>query len=98
MMPFVLGVEEVFEPALWVHLVLWGTLLPIACPRPAAALSRVRSSGLQWATMMHGFGEGEAKGRRLSQARPAPSALGTRRARSGVGYADTLSLERSRWA
>jgi uncharacterized protein (DUF983 family) len=61
MMPFVLGVEEVFEPALWVHLVLWGTVLPIAC---LALLRPIKGAivGMQWATMMHGFGEGKAKG------------------------------------
>jgi uncharacterized protein (DUF983 family) len=59
MMPFILGVEEVFEPALWVHLVLWGTLIPAAC---LAMLRPIKGAvvGMQWGTRMHGFGEGKA--------------------------------------
>ena len=59
MLPFVLAVEELFEPALWVHLVLWGTLLPAAC---LALLRPIKGAvvGMQWATMMHGFGEGSS--------------------------------------
>jgi len=60
MLPFVLAVEELFAPALWVHLLLWGTLLPAAC---LALLRPIKGGivGMQWATMMHGFGEGRAE-------------------------------------
>jgi uncharacterized protein (DUF983 family) len=60
MLPFVLGVEEVFAPALWIHLLLWGTLIPAAC---LALLRPFKGMivGLQWATFMHGFGGGESK-------------------------------------
>ncbi len=59
-LPFVLGVEEVFAPALWVHLLLWGTLIPVLC---LALLRPFKGMivGLQWASFMHGFGEGDAK-------------------------------------
>ena len=60
MLPLVLGVEEVFAPALWVHLALWGTLIPAACLlllRPFKGMI----VGLQWASYMHGFGGGDAK-------------------------------------
>jgi uncharacterized protein (DUF983 family) len=58
MLPFILGVEEVFEPAMWVHLVLWGTLIPAAC---LALLRPIKGAvvGMQWASRMHGFGEGK---------------------------------------
>ena len=61
MLPVVLAVEEFFAPALWIHIALWGTLLPAAC---LALLRPIKGAvvGMQWATMMHGFGEGEAKG------------------------------------
>jgi uncharacterized protein (DUF983 family) len=59
MLPIVLGVEEVFAPALWIHLLLWGTLIPAAC---LALLRPLKGMivGLQWASRMHGFGEGRA--------------------------------------
>ena len=59
MLPIILGVEEVFAPALWVHLVLWGTLIPAAC---LALLRPIKGAvvGMQWASRMHGFGEGKA--------------------------------------
>jgi uncharacterized protein (DUF983 family) len=59
MLPFILGIEEVFEPAMWVHLVLWGTLIPAAC---LALLRPMKGAvvGMQWASRMHGFGEGKA--------------------------------------
>jgi uncharacterized protein (DUF983 family) len=59
MLPLVLAVEEIFSPALWVHIVLWGTLLPAAC---LALLRPIKGGivGMQWATMMHGFGENSA--------------------------------------
>ena len=59
MLPVVLGVEEFFAPALWVHLLLWGTLIPAAC---LALLRPLKGMivGLQWASRMHGFGEGRA--------------------------------------
>ena len=58
-MPFILAVEEVFEPDLWVHLLLWGTIIPAAC---LAMLRPIKGAvvGMQWATRMHGFGEGKA--------------------------------------
>lgn len=60
-MPFVLGVEEAFAPALWIHLLLWGTLIPALC---LALLRPIKGMivGLQWANFMHGFGEGHAGG------------------------------------
>ena len=55
MLPFVLAVEEVFAPAIWVHLLLWGTLIPAAC---LALLRPIKGAivRLQWASFMHGFG------------------------------------------
>ena len=55
MLPMVLGVEEFFAPPIWVHLVLWGTLLPLAC---LALLRPIKGAvvGMQWANFMHGFG------------------------------------------
>lgn len=60
MLPFVLGVEEAFAPAVWVHLLLWGTLIPAAC---LAFLRPIKGAivGLQWASFMHGFGGGEER-------------------------------------
>lgn len=59
MLPFVLGVEDVFAPAIWVHLLLWGTLIPAVC---LALLRPIKGGivGMQWASFMHGFG-GEAQ-------------------------------------
>ncbi len=59
MLPLVLGVEEVFTPALWIHLLLWGTLIPALC---LALLRPIKGMivGLQWASFMHGFGGGHA--------------------------------------
>ena len=59
MLPLVLGVEEVFAPSLWVHLLLWGTLIPAAC---LALLRPLKGMivGLQWANHMHGFGAAHA--------------------------------------
>jgi len=59
MLPIILAVEEFLSPALWVHVLLWGTLIPAAC---LALLRPLKGSivGLQWATRMHGFGEGSA--------------------------------------
>lgn len=58
-LPFILGIEEVFEPPIWLHVVLWGTLIPAAC---VALLRPVKGVivGLQWASRMHGFGGGKA--------------------------------------
>ena len=55
-LPVVLGVEEAFAPALWVHLLLWGTLIPALC---MAFLRPIKGMivGMQWASFMHGFGE-----------------------------------------
>ncbi len=55
MLPLVLGVEEVFAPSAWIHVLLWGTLIPAAC---LALLRPIKGMvvGLQWATLMHGFG------------------------------------------
>ena len=60
MLPFVLGVEEVFAPAVWVHLLLWGTLIPAVC---LTLLRPIKGGivGMQWASFMHGFGSGEAR-------------------------------------
>jgi uncharacterized protein (DUF983 family) len=58
LLPLVLGVEEVYAPAIWVHLLLWGTLIPAAC---LALLRPIKGAvvGMQWASFMHGFGGGE---------------------------------------
>ncbi len=68
MLPFVLGVEEIYTPPIWVHLLLWGTLIPAAC---LAFLRPIKGAvvGMQWATFMHGFG-GEVEG--VSSAPSAP--------------------------
>lgn len=60
MLPFVLGVEDVFAPAIWVHLLLWGTLIPAVC---LALLRPIKGGivGMQWASFMHGFGGSEAR-------------------------------------
>ena len=57
LLPLVLAVEEFYAPALWVHLVLWGTSIPIAC---LALLRPIKGAvvGLQWAMRMHGFDPG----------------------------------------
>lgn len=55
MLPLVLGVEEVYAPPIWVHLLLWGTLIPACC---LALLRPIKGGvvGMQWASRMHGFG------------------------------------------
>ncbi len=60
MLPVVLAVEEVFTPAIWVHLLLWGTLIPAAC---LALLRPLKGGvvGMQWANFMHGFGRSEVR-------------------------------------
>ena len=65
MLPVVLGVEEVFAPSIWLHLLLWGTLIPAAC---LALLGPFKGMivGLQWASFMHGFGGAEADGDALA--------------------------------
>lgn len=58
-LPVILGVEEAFEPPIWVHIALWGTLIPAGC---IALLRPVKGMivGLQWAARMHGFGSAGA--------------------------------------
>lgn len=50
-----LSVEQAYQPALWVHVALWGPLTVIGSllliPRFKGAIV-----GLQWAKRMHGFG------------------------------------------
>ena len=60
LLPVVLAVEEFFSPVLWVHLVLWGTLIPAAC---LALLRPIKGAivGMQWANFMHGFGGSDAR-------------------------------------
>jgi uncharacterized protein (DUF983 family) len=60
MLPLVLGIEELFAPPVWVHVALWGTLIPAAC---LALLRPIKGMivGLQWASGMHGFGSGNAR-------------------------------------
>ena len=59
-LPLVLGVEEVFAPAIWVHLLLWGPLIPALT---LAVLRPVKGAvvALQWAMRMHGFGGADAR-------------------------------------
>ena len=61
MLPIVLGVEEAFAPAIWVHLLLWSTLIPAAC---LALLRPIKGGivGMQWAAFMHGFAGDEGSG------------------------------------
>lgn len=56
LIPVVLGVEEVFEPALWVHAALWIPATLILC---VGLLQPVKGAvvGLQWKLGMHGFEE-----------------------------------------
>lgn len=53
--PLMLLLEQHFQPAEWVHMVLWLPLTVILClwllPRIKGALI-----GLQWSRRMHGFG------------------------------------------
>lgn len=58
MLPLVLGVEEIFTPPIWVHVLLWGTLIPAAC---LAFLRPIKGAvvGMQWAAFMHGFSPGD---------------------------------------
>lgn len=60
MVPVVLGVEEFFEPAIWVHLLLWMPLIPATC---LSLLRPIKGGvvGLQWAAQMHGFGGADAR-------------------------------------
>ncbi len=54
-LPVVLGVEEIFAPPIWLHILLWGATIPAAC---LALLRPIKGMivGLQWANLMHGFG------------------------------------------
>jgi uncharacterized protein (DUF983 family) len=49
-----LGVEKMYQPDMWVHMVLW---LPLTIIMSLALLPPVKGSliGLQWAMRMHGF-------------------------------------------
>jgi uncharacterized protein (DUF983 family) len=50
----VLSLERTFQPALWVHAMVW---LPLTLLLTLALLPRVKGAlvGLQWALRMHGF-------------------------------------------
>ena len=54
LIPIVLGVEEVFEPALWIHALLW---IPATLALCIGMLQPVKGGvvGFQWALGMHGF-------------------------------------------
>jgi uncharacterized protein (DUF983 family) len=52
--PLMLLVEKLSQPALWVHFVIW---LPLTCMLTLWLLPRTKGAtiGLQWAFRMHGF-------------------------------------------
>ena len=53
--PLVLVMEKLWQPALWIHFAIW---LPLTMVLVALFLPRVKGAtiGLQWALGMHGFG------------------------------------------
>lgn len=64
--PLILSVEMAYQPAYWVHAVLW---LPLTLALTLALIQPVKGAviALQWHAGMHGFEESK----RLRDARPA---------------------------
>lgn len=66
--PLLLVVEKLWQPALWVHFVLW---LPLTLILVLVLLPRVKGAtiGLQWAFRMHDFDTGSASAAEASHRR-----------------------------
>jgi uncharacterized protein (DUF983 family) len=62
----VMVVEKAFEPALWVHALIWG---PLLLALSLFLLPRIKGVliGLQWAQRMHGFDHAPSTDRRSVQ-------------------------------
>lgn len=67
----VMYVEKAFEPALWVHALIW---TPMILGMSLTLLPRVKGAliGLQWALRMHGFGGPETTDLMPGEAGPTP--------------------------
>jgi uncharacterized protein (DUF983 family) len=71
--PLVLHVEMTYEPAYWIHAVLW---LPLTLALTLALIQPMKGLviAMQWRAGMHGF----EQAKRLREAAAAPAAISTR--------------------